>query len=193
MEEYFVSLEQALRQGNWREANENTRCLCKDQVPSLAQIRRIDNLWQDYSSDRFGFTPQYQVWKELGGPSLEPWSRHDVIPSTDVFELYTFFYKFGDEVGWRRGGSWVCWPGMPPPGTSPKLFPTLELENRDAYSFPKGCLPFHDVMTGYDEKAFEPRDCWGEHIWWLWAKLLSHVPELRRSEENLASPNKNGG
>jgi hypothetical protein len=124
----LAALEQALRQGHWREANELTQMLLTEMASPAEQVRRIDALWQVQSGGRFGFAPQYQVWTDLGGPSLEP-----------SYELWEFFDRFGDAVGWRRGGHWACWAGVIP--LPEDVFPTLEV-GQGTIRLPRGCSPF---------------------------------------------------
>ncbi|WP_438822818.1 GUN4 domain-containing protein [Planktothrix pseudagardhii] len=55
-------------------------------------LRTIDQLWVKYSNGRFGFSVQKRIYQSLGGTrSYDP----------KVWEA------FGDQVGWRVGGSWL--------------------------------------------------------------------------------------
>jgi serine/threonine-protein kinase len=55
-------------------------------------LRTIDQLWVKYSNGRFGFSVQKRIYQSLGGTrSLDE----------KVWEA------FGDQVGWRVGGSWL--------------------------------------------------------------------------------------
>jgi hypothetical protein len=163
------ALEQALGQGDWREANKQTRLLFRDGFPPEALVRGINSLWEDHSGGSYGFKAQARIWTNLGGPVFEP-----------GYALWEFFKTFGDTVGWRRDGYWARW-------SSPELlteynFPTLDV-NVPTVVLPPGCLPFHDVMVtegpGGNEfspwDGFSPRDCWGEFVWDRWALLFASV------------------
>ncbi|MGV2831199.1 GUN4 domain-containing protein [Myxosarcina sp. GI1(2024)] len=55
---------------------------------SCTDIRTIDSLWQKYSGEQFGFTPQQKVWQNVnqeGDFSTETWRR------------------FATKVGWKQG------------------------------------------------------------------------------------------
>ena len=54
--------------------------------PLILQGRTIDTLWLKYSSDRFGFSVQKQIWQEAKEK----------------------FLAFGDRVGWRTQGKWIA-------------------------------------------------------------------------------------
>ncbi len=55
-------------------------------------LQAINDLWQGYSRDRFGFTTQYQLWTtvELGEPRS--------FPNTARYRAFT------EAVGWREAG-----------------------------------------------------------------------------------------
>ena len=55
-------------------------------------LRTIDQLWVKYSNGRFGFSVQKRIYQSLGGTR-----SYD----SKVWEA------FGDQVGWRVGGSWL--------------------------------------------------------------------------------------
>ena len=54
-------------------------------------LRTIDQLWVKYSNERFGFSVQKRIYQSLGG--TRSYDRK-------IWE------NFGDQVGWRVGGSW---------------------------------------------------------------------------------------
>jgi hypothetical protein len=55
-------------------------------------LRTIDQLWVKHSNGRFGFSVQKRIYQGFGGTS-----KYD----KDIWE------KFGDKVGWRKGGDWL--------------------------------------------------------------------------------------
>lgn len=59
-------------------------------------LRVIDNLWKTYSDDRFGFSVQLQIYRQVGG-SLETAISQD----NRLIEL------FGEQVGWRVNDRWL--------------------------------------------------------------------------------------
>ncbi|MFM5887642.1 MAG: GUN4 domain-containing protein, partial [Dolichospermum sp.] len=59
-----------------------------------ADLRTIDKLWVKYSDGRFGFSVQKRIYQGLGG--------------TREFKT-EIWLKFGDKVGWRKGGSWLMY------------------------------------------------------------------------------------
>ena len=61
---------------------------------SCQDLGTIDKLWVKYSNGKFGFSVQKQIYLSLGG--TKEYNR-------DVFE------KFGDKVGWRKGGQWLSY------------------------------------------------------------------------------------
>jgi hypothetical protein len=54
-------------------------------------LRTIDQLWVKYSNGKFGFSVQKKICQGLGG-------------TRDLGEIWE---KFGDKVGWRKGGDWL--------------------------------------------------------------------------------------
>ena len=93
--------------GKWKEADRETSKVMlhaanrekegwlrlKD-IDNLAceDLRLIDQLWRESSQGKFGFRVQKEIYQNLGG--TRRWKE-------EVVE------KFGDQVGWRRGGRWL--------------------------------------------------------------------------------------
>ncbi|MFM6000669.1 MAG: GUN4 domain-containing protein, partial [Dolichospermum sp.] len=103
----YRKLRDLLKAGKWKEADEETRrvMLCVGEreregwlnVESIdnfpcADLSIIDKLWVKYSDGRFGFSVQKRIYQGLGG--------------TREFKT-EIWLKFGDKVGWRKGGSWL--------------------------------------------------------------------------------------
>ncbi|KEI68361.1 serine/threonine kinase [Planktothrix agardhii NIVA-CYA 126/8] len=100
----YHQLEQLLKAGNWKEADEET---AKKMVEAAGRtkegflvgidnnfpcedLRTIDQLWVKYSNGRFGFSVQQRIYKSLGG-ARKPLA----------------WAEFCDIVGWRRvDGKW---------------------------------------------------------------------------------------
>jgi hypothetical protein len=103
----YSKLRDFLKAGKWKEADEETRrvmlAVAKREkegwldVNSInnfpcADLRTIDQLWVKYSDGRFGFSVQKRIYQGLGG--TREYNRE-------------IWKKFGDKVGWRKGGSWL--------------------------------------------------------------------------------------
>ncbi|MDM3848147.1 MAG: serine/threonine-protein kinase [Aphanizomenon gracile PMC649.10] len=103
----YRKLRDFLAQGKWKEADaETARVMLAvgkrekegwlndesiDNFP-CEDLRSIDQLWVKYSNGQFGFSVQKRIYQSLGGTR-----KYD----SDIWE------KFGDKVGWRKGGEWV--------------------------------------------------------------------------------------
>jgi serine/threonine-protein kinase len=103
----YHQLEQLLKAGSWKKADEETaNKMCEvagrthegwlreediDNFP-CEDLRTIDQLWVKYSNGRFGFSVQKRIYKSLGG--------------TRSYDIKVW-QAFGDQVGWRVGGSWL--------------------------------------------------------------------------------------
>ena len=59
---------------------------------SCQDLRTIDKLWVKYSNGNFGFSVQKQIYQSVGG--------------TKEYDSKVW-RKFGDKVGWRKGGQWL--------------------------------------------------------------------------------------
>ena len=103
----YRKLRDLLAAGRWREADlETDRVILKAarrysegylrrsdaENFSCQDLRTIDKLWVKYSNGNFGFSVQKQIYQSLGG--------------TKEFD-YEVWRKFGDKVGWRKGGRWL--------------------------------------------------------------------------------------
>ncbi|CCH92051.1 conserved hypothetical protein [Microcystis aeruginosa PCC 9432] len=109
----FTQLETFLKNGQWREADEETARLMlliakrededgldEESINNFPceELRTIDKLWVDNSGGKFGFSVQTKVWLDCGG----------VLGKYD----YEVYKKFGDEVGWTRGGDLLGYDGL---------------------------------------------------------------------------------
>jgi S1-C subfamily serine protease len=103
----YTALKNLLAQGKWEESDRETYNLvtqiiktAKDrntnifiELKSIAEfsctdIGTIDRLWRKYSNNKFGFTPQQQLWNSA--------NQNDDF-STEVWR------RFATEVGWKQG------------------------------------------------------------------------------------------
>lgn len=90
-------------------------------------LRVIDQLWQKYSSNHFGFSIQLQHYYDVGGTL-------DTIRSQDI----TIIKKFADKIGWLNE----------------KQQPKFESYNSWDFSLtaPEGCFPAHWWKSPYGLK-----------------------------------------
>ncbi|MBE8995514.1 CHAT domain-containing protein [Microcystis aeruginosa] len=102
----YQKLEEYLQQQDWKKADYETAFIMYQWMVienyhdfddlfrevSLEVIDEIDRLWMDYSEGKFGIKGQAKIFHDLGG--TEDYNR-------EVWE------RFGDCVGWRRGGIWL--------------------------------------------------------------------------------------
>jgi hypothetical protein len=109
----YLPLQNLLRAGKWSEANQLTSVLvlraakqekqgyltAKDiRNLSCADLRTVNRLWTYYSHDRFGFSQQAKIWRQLKGNTYEDSLR------------------FEKQVGWDGSSSKL----IPNPMTAPK-------------------------------------------------------------------------
>ena len=102
----YSNLRDLLKYGQWREADEETyRVMLKAtnrgsqgylDIPAIKQfpcedLQTIDQLWVTASGGKFGFSVQKRIWQKCGSPT----------------EYNDEWLKFGDSVGWRKGGKWL--------------------------------------------------------------------------------------
>jgi hypothetical protein len=103
----YRKLRDYLKAGNWKEADEETAwvmlAVAKREKEgwldtksidnfSCADLRTIDQLWVKYSNGNFGFSVQKRIYQGLDGTREY---------NQEIWE------KFGEKVGWRKGGSWL--------------------------------------------------------------------------------------
>ncbi|MDX2242053.1 MAG: GUN4 domain-containing protein [Leptolyngbyaceae cyanobacterium bins.302] len=102
----YTKLQNLLRAGKWKEANQETAnrlCELVDRTQAgwlkatdikalpTEDLQIIDQLWVKYSQGKFGFSVQKQIWQECGSP-------------VDFGEKWE---AFGDRIGWCKNGKWV--------------------------------------------------------------------------------------
>jgi GUN4-like len=102
----YRQLRDLLKAEKWQEADEETRKVMLKvvnresegslNVDSVKQfpcqdLRTIDRLWVTASKGHFGFSVQKKIWQECGSPIT--YDNKD-------------WTKFGDYIGWRKGGKW---------------------------------------------------------------------------------------
>ena len=103
----YTNLRDLLAAGKWKEADaETTRAMLQaakreeegwfryEDIENFSceDLRIIDQLWVSASQGKFGFSVQKEIYESLGGTREYNEGGWD---------------KFGDRVGWRKGGSWL--------------------------------------------------------------------------------------
>jgi hypothetical protein len=146
----YTKLRDLLKAEKWKEADketlrvmlavakpENDGWLNVESIDNFpcADLRTIDQLWVKYSDGRFGFSVQKRIYQGLGGTRQY---------NEDIWK------KFGDKVGWRKGGDWL-------------YYKDITFDKK----VPEGHLPIiHDVVAGW--------------LWWLEAEddIIGEIPLL---------------
>ena len=96
---------------------------------SCPDIRTIDSLWKEYSNNKFGFSPQQEVWQSVnqqGDFSTQTWRR------------------FATEVGWKEGEV--------NSGSGYLLYEQLDFEPTEA---PAGHLPWWFALTDEEQNVIK--------------------------------------
>jgi hypothetical protein len=171
----YTRLRDLLREGKWKEADQETANVMlkaagknaeKRGYLNLDEIRNfpckdlltIDRLWVHFSGGKLGFSVQKQIWLEVGG-------KLDF--GKDEKAARSAFQKMCDRNGWRVEGSYIS--------SNQVIFDT---------SAPEGHLPSHlpDFDMRFDTSALDipshlPRV--NAIVWCVrwWSVLLSH-PDL---------------
>ncbi len=144
----YTQLRNLLRDKKWSEADLHTYKLVEQIIKSAKQenkhvfielktiaqyscpdIRTVDYLWQKYSGDKFGFSPQQQVWQNVnqnGDFSAQTWRR------------------FATEVGWKKGDVIN--------GSGYLLYDELDFEPAEA---PAGHLPWWFALPDEEQKVMK--------------------------------------
>ncbi|MBO1057284.1 MAG: protein kinase [Dolichospermum sp. JUN01] len=123
----YRKLRDYLAQGKWKEADEETvrvmLAVAKREKEGWLDVEHIDNfpcedlrtidqLWVKYSDGRFGFSVQKRIYQGFGGTREY---------NEEIWE------KFGDKVGWRKGGNWLYYKDITfdkkaPEGNLPRVY-----------------------------------------------------------------------
>ena len=101
----YTKLQDLLFAKNWKEADAETlrvmlavtkreNCLDSNSIRNFPceDLRTIDQLWVKYSDGKFGFSVQKRIYQSFDG---KMGYNEDILN------------KFGDKVGWRKGGDWL--------------------------------------------------------------------------------------
>ena len=103
----YRKLRDLLKAKKWKEADEETRrvmlkvasresegWLRREDAENFScqDLETIDKLWVKYSNGKYGFSVQKQIYQSIIG------TKGHNVENTE---------KFGDKVGWRKGGKWL--------------------------------------------------------------------------------------
>ncbi|MEM9543031.1 MAG: GUN4 domain-containing protein [Cyanobacteria bacterium P01_E01_bin.42] len=132
-------LEEYLQNGEWKKADEETyRVMLQTvgkkmgkQYLSLADIRDfpcedlriINQLWLDYSNNRFGFSVQKNIWLSVGGKPGEEYNYQ-------LYVKYAQKVKWYDEQGDYVGSENIMFQGDAPEGHLPYTFVEYDIGSR---------------------------------------------------------------
>ncbi len=144
----YTKLRNLLREKKWSEADIHTYQLVEQIVKTAKQqnehifielntiaefscpdIRTVDSLWKKYSDNKFGFSPQQEVWQNVnqkGDFSTQTWRR------------------FATKVGWKKGEVIN--------GTGYLLYDELDFEPSKA---PAGHLPWWFALPDEEQKVIK--------------------------------------
>ena len=107
----YTELSELLEAEKWKEADQETgKVMCQAagrESRSLLQVEDINNfpcedlsiidqLWLNYSTERFGFSVQREIYNSLGG-------------AREYFD--SVWFQFCEQVGWcsrTKWGIWIC-------------------------------------------------------------------------------------
>ena len=134
----YQNLQQYLADANWFEADKETIRLILDvmgkEIEELTpediqhfpckDLMAIDGLWLKYSENRFGFSPQLEVYQKVGGNFQTTIEQNQQIVET-----------WGEILGWRKQGRWL---------------PCKELDF--SLNAPQGCHPSRWWNSPYGSK-----------------------------------------
>ena len=144
----YTELRNLLRDEKWSEADIHTYKLIEQVVKSAKQqkkhvfielktiaeyscpdLRTVDYLWKKYSGDKFGFSPQQEIWQNVnqkGDFSTQTWRQ------------------FATEVGWKEGEV--------SSGSGYLLYDELDFEPAEA---PAGHLPWWFALPDEEQKVIK--------------------------------------
>jgi serine/threonine protein kinase len=102
----YNQLRDLLAAGKWQEADKETaRLMLKasgregwlrvadiETFPA-EELRIIDRIWREFSSDRFGLSIQKRIWQSIADTQKTEWKA---------------WCCFGDAIGWRVKGNWLA-------------------------------------------------------------------------------------
>lgn len=106
----YAKLRDLLAAGKWQQADQETAALVLkasgreswlrvadvEKLPTQA-LRTIDQLWREYSRDRFGLSVQKHIWQRVVATHKIGWKA---------------WCCFGDAIGWRVKSNWLAYSSL---------------------------------------------------------------------------------
>jgi hypothetical protein len=86
----FRQLQTLLEAKKWDDADRETVSILRNNPTSCPTLRAIDQLWMQHSNNKYGFTPQLEIWQKTG-KGLNCETCQDEIK------------EFSEKVGWTLG------------------------------------------------------------------------------------------
>lgn len=103
----FSQLQTLLEAKKWDDADRETVSLLRNNPTSCPNLRAIDQLWMQHSSNKYGLTPQLEIWQQTG-KGLNCQTCEEEIK------------EFSKKVGWKLGSQ-----ATPMLGDFPAQYPTV--------------------------------------------------------------------
>ncbi len=162
------ALQSALSEYRWADAGDLTREALYDSSFDRAAINELDRMWRAASDDHFGFSVQ------PGLVGVRPPRGHGIAT-----------HRYVDAVacacGWR---GWNHWRALEDSPRSEQFFFVPPIPRHGPpQSFSRGLFPLYDVVASDPERAFTPRDAYGDLYWDLLCEVWHAVllPNARRT------------
>ncbi|MBE9092521.1 GUN4 domain-containing protein [Tychonema sp. LEGE 07203] len=103
----FRQLQTLLEAKKWDDADRETVSILRNNPTSCPNLRAIDQLWMQHSNNKYGLTPQLEIWQKAG-KGLNCQSCEGEIK------------EFSEKVGWKLGSQ-----ATPMLGDFPAQYPTV--------------------------------------------------------------------
>ncbi len=128
----FKKLQTLLEAHKWYQANRETTRLINDNPDNgtCQNLRQIDQLWTNYSDGKYGFTPQLQIWQQVGGMKCQ--TCEDQI------------LAFSKQVGWSITSRYITLI----PGDFPSHYPTAAVLGWEGYFDRDKSLTAGGILSG---------------------------------------------
>jgi len=151
----YTQLEKFLADKNWKEADKETAKLMlqiahREQQGFIdsnslrkfpcSNLRAIDQLWQIYSKNLFGFSVQKRIYQMV----------RKRLNETNNSEIWK---QFGEEIGWRREQRWIRYSDLNLTNLVEGLFPAADYEGLGGVWFHDGLALFDRLDTCEQERT----------------------------------------
>ena len=109
-------LQTLLEAKKWDDADRETISILRNNPTSCPNLRAIDQLWMQHSNNKYGFTPQLEIWQQ---------TKNGLKCQTCEGEIK----EFSEKVGWKLGTQ-----ATPMLGDFPAQYPTVASLGWQAYA-----------------------------------------------------------